>query len=160
MALLHSARRLRPYFQGHQVVVKTDDPISKILRKPDIAGRMVGWAIELSEFGLRYEPHGSVKGQHLADFASELPGTLLTDRWTLYVDGAVSQTGAGTGVVLEGLGRFLIEQSLIFKFRASNNQAEYEALIIGLALASDMGAQSLMCNTDSQLVIGQMTGEF
>lgn len=42
LALLHAARRLRPYFQSHQIVVKTDHPISKILRKPDLAGRMVG----------------------------------------------------------------------------------------------------------------------
>lgn len=55
------------------MVVKTDHPISKILRKPDLAGRMVGWVVELSEFGLRYESRGSMKGQHLADFAAELP---------------------------------------------------------------------------------------
>ncbi|XP_014522518.1 uncharacterized protein LOC106779014 [Vigna radiata var. radiata] len=160
LVLLHSARRLRPYFQSHQVVVKIDYPISKILRKLDIVGRMVGWAVELSEFGLRYEPRGSIKGQHLADFALELLDTQLTNRWTLYVDGAAGQAGVGVGVVLEGPSGFLIEQSLIFKFRASNNQAEYEVLIAGLALASDMGAQSLTCNTDSQLVMGQMTEEF
>lgn len=48
LSLLNAARRLRPYFQSHQVVVRTDYPISKILRKPDLAGRMVGWAVELS----------------------------------------------------------------------------------------------------------------
>lgn len=42
LALLHAARRLRPYFQGHQVVVRTNHPVSKVLRKPDLAGRMVG----------------------------------------------------------------------------------------------------------------------
>ncbi|XP_014496695.1 uncharacterized protein LOC106758270 [Vigna radiata var. radiata] len=160
LALLHASRRLRPYFQSHQVVVRTDHPISKILRKPDIAGRMVSWAIELSEFGLRFEPRGSIKGQHLAGFALELPQVQSSECWNLYVDGAVGRMSVGAGVVLEGPDGFLIEQSLVFKFKASNNQAEYEALIAGLTLTSDMGARSLTCRTDSQLVVGQMMGEF
>lgn len=55
------------------MTVRTDYPIAKILRKPDLAGRMIGCSVELSEFGLKYEPRGSVKGQHLADFVAELP---------------------------------------------------------------------------------------
>ena len=54
----------------------------------------------------------------------------------------------------------LIEQSLRFAFKASNNQAEYEALIAGMLLARDMGARRLMAKTDSLLVTGQVTGEF
>ena len=54
----------------------------------------------------------------------------------------------------------LIEQSLCFAFKASNNQAEYEALIAGMLLAREMGARSLMAKTDSLLVTGQVTGEF
>ncbi|XP_014524217.1 uncharacterized protein LOC106780445 [Vigna radiata var. radiata] len=160
LALLHASRRLRPYFQSHQVVVKTDHPVSKILRKPDIAGRMVSWAVELSEFGLRFEPRGSIKEQHLADFALELPQAQSPEGWNLYVDGAAGRASAGAGVILEGPGGFLIEQSLVFKFKASNNQAEYKSLIAGLTLALDMGAQSLTCRTDSQLVVGQMIREF
>ncbi|XP_014521800.1 uncharacterized protein LOC106778352 [Vigna radiata var. radiata] len=159
LALLHASRRLRPYFQSHQVVVRTDHPVSKILRKPDLAGRMVGWAVELSEFSIRYEPRGSVKGQHLADFAAEIPLTGQGE-WTLYVDGAFGRTVSGAGVVLEGPNGFLMEHSLIFKFKASNNQAEYEALLAGLQLAKDMGARRLTCRTDSQLVVGQMNGDF
>lgn len=159
LALIHASRRLRPYFQSHQVVVRTDHPVSKILRKPDLAGRMVGWAVELSEFGIRYEPRGSVKGQHLADFAAEIPLTGL-EEWVLYVDGASGRTVSGAGVVLEGPNGFLMEHSLIFKFKTSNNQAEYEALLAGLQLAKDMGARKVICRTDSQLVVGQMNGDF
>ena len=54
----------------------------------------------------------------------------------------------------------LIEQALRFAFKASNNQAEYEALIAGMLLAKEMGAQSLLAKTDSQLVTGQVTGEY
>ena len=52
------------------------------------------------------------------------------------------------------------QQSLRFTFKASNNQAEYEALIAGILLAKEMGAKVLMAKSDSLLVTGQVTGEF
>jgi hypothetical protein len=52
LAVVNTARRLRQYFQGHQIVVKTDYPIKQVLRKPDLAGRMVAWSIELSEYDI------------------------------------------------------------------------------------------------------------
>ena len=54
----------------------------------------------------------------------------------------------------------LIEQALRFAFKASNNQAKYEALIAGMMLAKEMGAESLMAKSDSLLVTGQVTGEY
>lgn len=54
----------------------------------------------------------------------------------------------------------MIEQSLIFKFKVRINQAEYEALLAGLKLARDMGAERVECRTDSQLVEGHMKGTF
>nr|KYP31941.1 Retrovirus-related Pol polyprotein from transposon opus [Cajanus cajan] len=53
LALVTAARHLRPYFQSHQVVVKTDYLIKQILRKPELAGRMIAWSVELSEFGIQ-----------------------------------------------------------------------------------------------------------
>jgi len=61
---------------------------------------------------------------------------------------------------LEAPNGVLIEQTLRFAFKASNNQAEYEALIAGMLLAKEMGAQSLVAKSDSQLVTGQVTGEY
>jgi len=61
---------------------------------------------------------------------------------------------------LEGPNGVLIEQALRFAFKASNNQAEYEALIVEMLLAKEMGAQSLLAKSDSQLVTGQVTGEY
>jgi len=52
--------------------VITDLPIRKVLQKPDVAGRMVRWAVELSEFDVQYEPRGPIKGQVYADFVVEL----------------------------------------------------------------------------------------
>ena len=72
LAVVFSARRLRHYFQSFTVLVMTDLPIQKILKKPDVPGRMVKWAVELSEFEIKYEPQGSIKGQVFADFVVEL----------------------------------------------------------------------------------------
>jgi len=63
-------------------------------------------------------------------------------------------------VVLEGPNGFLIKQALRFVFKASNNQAEYEALIVGMLLAKEMGARSLLAKSDSQLITGQVTGDY
>jgi len=76
------------------------------------------------------------------------------------VDGSSNQQGSGAGIILEGPNGFLIEQALRFAFKASNNQVEYEALLVGMLLAKEMGAQSLLVKSDSLLVTGQVTGEY
>ena len=49
-----------------------DQPIRQVLQKPDLAGRMVTWLIELSEFDIQYEPRATIKAQALADFLVEM----------------------------------------------------------------------------------------
>ncbi|XP_027158086.1 uncharacterized protein LOC113759712 [Coffea eugenioides] len=71
LALVHTARKLRSYFQAHPVVVMTDQPLKQILSKPDASGRMVRWAVELSEYDLSYQPRTAIKAQALADFIAE-----------------------------------------------------------------------------------------
>jgi len=105
---------------------------------------MVKWAVELSEFDVRYEPRGPIKGQIFTDFVVELSAETThsvgsDDRWVLSVDGSSNQLGSGVGVILEGPNDVLIEQSLRFAFKASNNQAKYEALIAGILLAKEWG---------------------
>jgi len=143
----------------------TDLPIQKVLKKPDVAGRMVKWAVELSKFDIKYEPRGPIKGQIFTDFVVELSSGTTQNakddfRWVFSMDGSSNQLGSGAGVILEGPNVVLIEQSLRFAFKASNNQAEYEALIAGILLAKEMGAKVLMAKSDSLLVTGQVTGEF
>ena len=71
LALRSAALKLRPYFQAHPVVVLTDQPLRNILYKPDLTGRMLKWAIELSEYGIEFQPMLSMKGQVMADFVLE-----------------------------------------------------------------------------------------
>ncbi|RDX65933.1 Retrovirus-related Pol polyprotein from transposon 17.6, partial [Mucuna pruriens] len=164
LAVITASRRLRPYFQTYSVIVRTDLPIRQVLRKPDLAGRMVAWSVQLSEFDISFERRGHIKAQVLADFVNELsPNDRPTDEeceWYLSVDGSTNQTGSGAGVILEGPGGVLVEQSLHFDFRASNNQAEYEALLAGMRLARDLEARVLTAKSDLRLVTGQVNDEY
>ncbi|XP_068476980.1 uncharacterized protein [Phaseolus vulgaris] len=113
-------------------------------------GRMVRWAVELSEFDILYEPRGSIKGQVYADFVAELsPGSTQQEeevgsQWVLSVDRSSNQQGSGAGVVLEGPNDLLVEQALKFTFKQPK----------------EIGARSLQAKSDSQLVTGQVTGEY
>ncbi|XP_068504573.1 uncharacterized protein [Phaseolus vulgaris] len=75
-------------------------------------------------------------------------------------DGSSNQQGSGVGVILEGPDGLLIEQALWFAFKDSKNQAKYEALIVGMLLAKEMGANGLLAKSDSLLVTRQVTGEY
>ena len=74
--------------------------------------------------------------------------------------GSSNERGSGVGVILEDANGVALEQSLRFRFQASNNQAEYEGLIVGLKLAKEFRVHNLAIKGDSQLVIGQVKGEF
>ncbi|CAJ2667150.1 unnamed protein product [Trifolium pratense] len=164
LALVYAARRLRHYFLAHTIVVRTDQPIKSLLGRPDMAGRMLKWSLELSEFDIRYESRKALKAQVLADFVAEMTSSSPTvdgaDKWTIFVDGASSATGAGAGIILENENGLLIEVSLALSFPTSNNQAEYEAFLAGLRLAEDLRAKEIKIYTDSQLVASQVLGEY
>ena len=76
----------------------TDLPIRKVLQKPNVACRMVRWAVELSEFDVQYEPRGPIKGQVYVDFVVEPSSTATHQegtgfRWVLSIDGSSNQQG-------------------------------------------------------------------
>ena len=78
----------------------------------------------------------------------------------MYVDGASNQKGSGVGLVLISPEKIIIEKSLRLDFSATNNEAEYEALMIGMAMVQRMGGKSVKVFLDSRLVVGQVKGEF
>ncbi|XP_077215930.1 uncharacterized protein LOC143850585 [Tasmannia lanceolata] len=80
--------------------------------------------------------------------------------WTLHVDGSAGKTGRGAGVVLHGPEGFTLEYPLRLNFKASNNEAEYEALLAGLSLAAELSAGKLKVYSDSQLVVNQVNGAY
>ena len=145
-------------------MVLTDLPLWGTIHKPDMSGRMARWEMELSKYGIQYKPRLSKKGQVLADFIAKIPqlDTYLreTGWWTLSVDGASRQTGAGIGMQLTSPTGERIEQAVRLGFSATNNESEYVAMIAGLELALAMGANSLSIQSYSQLVVGQVNAEF
>ena len=78
----------------------------------------------------------------------------------MYVDGASNQKGSGVGLVLISPEKIIIEKSLRLDFSTMNNEAEYEALMIGMAMVQRMGGKSVKVFLDSRLVVGQVKGEF
>ena len=91
-ALIVASHKLRQYFQANPILVMTDQPIKKSMNKPEAAGRMVQWAIELSQFDIEYLPRMAIKAQALADFIVEFTFldednlTNKAERWTIQTD--------------------------------------------------------------------------
>ena len=126
-------------------------------------------------------PHTFVKGQVLADLVAEfteppmeelksaenmdekLVGTISQhglSPWEIYVDGALNQKGSGIGLVLISPEKVIVEKSLRLDFSATNNEAKYEALLMGIAMVQKMGGKSVKVFSDLRLVVGQVKGEF
>ncbi|XP_022158860.1 uncharacterized protein LOC111025322 [Momordica charantia] len=164
LALVTSTRRLRPYFQAHTVVVLTNLPLKSISHKPETSGRLMKWAMELSEYDIQFEPRTALKGQAVADFIAELTPPPELSRpdlpWTIYVDGSSNERGCGAGILLLAPGSERFEYALRFSFRTSNNEAEYEALLTGLRIARALGASHIKVFSDSQLVVSQIKEEY
>ena len=106
-ALLIASRRLKPYFQVHSIIVLTDYPLKKAMNKPDVAGRLIQWSIEMSEFDIDYRPRTAIKVQALADFIAEFThpweeeGELEQHEvWTVSIDGSSTKDMGGAGIIL------------------------------------------------------------
>ena len=82
------------------------------------------------------------------------------DWWTLNIDGASIQTGAGIGLQLKSPFGDKIEQAIWLGFNAFNKESEYEAILAWLKLAAALSAGKLLVQSGSQLVVGQVNEEF
>ena len=131
----------------------TDQPIRKAMSKPEATGRMVQWAIELSQFDVEYRPRTAIKAQALADFIAEFTtpeeANCLEELWMINTDGSSTQHGGGAGIVITSLENDVLEYGVQLKFPITNNEAEYEALLVGLRIARALGAQQIMLKSDS-----------
>uniref|UniRef100_A0A2N9GVK9 Integrase catalytic domain-containing protein n=1 Tax=Fagus sylvatica TaxID=28930 RepID=A0A2N9GVK9_FAGSY len=121
----------------HTIVLLTNHPLRKAMSKPDAAGRLIQWSIELSEFDIDYRPRTAIKAQALADFIAEFTSkddepteyVEQTSKWTMNIDGSSTKDSGGVGIVLRSPRRIL-------------------------------GATELDVHSDSQLVVGQVNGDY
>ena len=125
-------------------------------------------------------PRTSVKGQVLADLVAEFTETLVEDKanehcmdeksvgqiavqeplqWKVYVDGAANQKGSSVGLVLISPEKLILEKSLRLSFSATNNEAEYEALLERMSMVHKIRGKSVTIFLDSRLVVGQVKNE-
>ena len=128
---------------------------------------------------MNFRPRTTIKGQALADFKVKFTYTNIVkvtgtagiaqvakvveaqgennstlakgdaEQWTLYVDYTSNDTGYGASIMLISPERHKIHCALCFGFKASNNEAEYEALITRLGLAKKLQARSIQIYSDS-----------
>jgi hypothetical protein len=118
--------------------------------------------VEIMGETISFAPRKAIKSQVLADFVAEWVDTQLptapiqSELWTMFFDGSLMKTGAGAGLLfISPLGKH-IRYVLRLHFPASNNVAEYEALVNGLRTTIELGVRRLDARGDSQLVIDQV----
>ncbi|KAF8113280.1 hypothetical protein N665_0052s0003 [Sinapis alba] len=165
LAVVMSARKLRPHFQSHTIVVLTSFLLRTILHSPSQSGRLTKWAVDLSEYDIEYRAKSCAKSQVLADFLVEIPTRCTTNQepdstWTLHVDGSSSKQGTEIGIQLTSPTEEVLEKSFLLIVLASNNKYEYESLIAGLRLARGLKIRNIHAYCDSQLVANQYNREY
>ena len=130
----------------------------------------------LDAFNVKYLPRIVVKGQVLADFAAEFtedvagderlgPSVLValassTTTWEAYTNGAANQKGSRVGIVLVTPEKLVVEKSLWLGFLVTNNEAEYETLLVEIAMVGRLGGEVIEIYSNSHLVVGQVNGKF
>jgi ribonuclease HI len=161
-AVILTRRKLRHYFESHPMTVVSSFPLGEIIQCREASGRIAKWAVELMGETISFAPWKAIKSQVLADFVAEwvdtqLPIALIQpELWTMYFDGSLMKTGAGAGLLFISPLRKHVRYVLRLHFPASNNVAEYEALVNGLRIAVELGVRRLDARGDSQLVIDQV----
>nr|GEZ29912.1 putative reverse transcriptase domain, ribonuclease H-like domain protein [Tanacetum cinerariifolium] len=156
LSLLHMYRRLRMYFKAHPIKVITDQPLKQILSKAQASRKLAKYSVELGAYNIAYEPRHAIKGQVLVEFLSKaLVGTPPKDffclptqvqskvdveRWTIFTDKASNSKGFDVDLVLISPSGIEFTYALRLNFTSKNNEAGYEALLVGLRLAEKMKA--------------------
>nr|GEZ43658.1 reverse transcriptase domain-containing protein [Tanacetum cinerariifolium] len=123
----------------------------------------------LGEHNIAYRSRTLVKGQILADFLTEMPDGVpradpaevaQEEPWTFFTDGSSCVDGSGAGLILTNPEGVEFTYALRFQFTASNNEAEYEALVAGLRIVTQIGVKNIQVNVDSKLVANQVLGTY
>ncbi|XP_075503970.1 uncharacterized protein LOC142541298 [Primulina tabacum] len=141
LALIMTARKLRPYFLSHQIIVLTNSPLGRIMTHSEVSGRMIKWIIELGEYDIEYKPRVAIKAQALSDFLSEM----------------VQPEEEEEVVIISPPGE-KIKLALRIDSRVTNNEAEYEAVLAGIQ--AEVGASRIILYSDSQLITQQIKGVY
>ena len=135
------------------------------MNKIDATGWLIQWAIELGQFDIEYRPRAAIKAQVLVNFIAKFAYPFKEEEspmgiWTVQIDRLTIKKVGGVGVVLIPPKGEMLKYVVRLQFPATNNEVEYEALLTGLSLAKALGAKSLIIQANSQLIIGQVKGDY
>jgi hypothetical protein len=137
-------------------------PLGEVIQNPEAEGMIAKWTLELMEHNIMYAQRTAIKSQVLADFVAEWteiqtpPVSIEHETWTMYFNSSVMKEGADVGLVFISPLGVRMEYMVRLHFPASNNVAEYEALINGLRIAVELGIKRLEIRGDSELVVDQV----
>ena len=101
----------------------------------------------------------------MADFIAEYiqlegKGADGLGQWSIHTDGSSNQHARGAGVVIQTSKGDKIECMIRLDFATTNNEAKYEALVVGLDLAKATGAENMIMHCDSQVMTSQINGDY
>ncbi|KAL0448945.1 UNVERIFIED_CONTAM: hypothetical protein Slati_1450900 [Sesamum latifolium] len=108
---------------------------------------MIKWAVELSEHDIEFQSRLAIKPQILVDFISKIVGReddMQHQVWKIFVDGSSTSTGSGVGIVIKSSKADSMKYAITLEFPTSNNDAEYEAILLGSKLIHVAGAKEYM----------------
>ena len=134
------------------------------MNKLEAVGRLIQWAVELSEFDIKYLPRNAIKAQVLVDIIAEFTPNyddlkVMEDKkWIIHEDGSSTQHAGGIRVVLQSLGGDRLKHKVRLQYQTTKNEVEYKALLKGLELAKSIETKSILILGNSQLIIGQING--
>jgi ribonuclease HI len=128
------------------------------LNNREATRKIAKWAIEFSMYDIVYKPRTTIKVQALSDFVAEWTETQTPPKkeleyWTINFNESLQFQGAGAGILVTSPKGESFKYVLQIHFPASNNAAEYEALLHGLRIATVRGIRRLKVLGDSSLVV-------
>ena len=103
--ILITSRRLRHYFQAHNIKVVSSFPLGDILHNRDANGRVVKWSVDLGALSIEFLPRSTIKSQALADFITEWteiqdpPPDERPEHRVMYFNGALNLDSVGAGIL-------------------------------------------------------------
>ncbi|XP_048129402.1 uncharacterized protein LOC125313642 [Rhodamnia argentea] len=162
------------YTLHYRILLVTEcDPIKYLVNQPALVGKLAKWQILISEFDVQFLSQKSVKRLVITDVLAEDPRPnkdldppedkvmpINECVWTIYFDGAVNLSGSGTRAISISLGGQHYPVAVKLIFPCTNNIVEYEACILRLQAAIEMGVARLKVFGDSGLIILQIVGKW
>ena len=159
------------------MVVSCLDPLRYLFDRPDLTSRLMRWLVLFIEFDIQYVTQKYLKCSVLVDHLALLPVTdniAIDDNfpdeemvvvtslsgWHVYFDGTTNHLGYGIGILLiSSHGDHIpraVHLAFSYRYPTTNNIVEYEACILGMEIALDIGIRQMEIFCDSNLVIRQI----